>query len=398
MVAGQRRSELGSGSGGSARFVLEALLLTVLGFLPVFLVGALSVQINRDFDVGPAVLGLTTALFFLCAGVLATPAGRVVQRFTVQRSWTLTTTTSAVSLAVLAASPSYAVFVTGLVIGGVGNALSQPTANRILSQTVDGSRLGLAFGLKQGAVPGATLLAGLAVPSIALTVGWRWAFVAGAVLAVLAVAVPGWFRGESFSRGVDPARSRDTGLPKLAFLLLTLGVGFGAAASTAIAVFFVSSSVSVGLGAGTSGLVFAGCSLLGLLTRVGLGWLVDHRPQVRAYVLVANLMTIGSLGYLLLAANHEVVFIIGALVAFGAGWTWTGVFEFALVRDHRLSAAKASGSAQTGLLLGAAAGPVVFGVIAETQSQSAAWIIMGTLSLVAGLLVYVGSARVSTGR
>lgn len=37
-------------------------------------------------------------------------------------------------------------------------------------------------------MPAASLLGGLAVPALALTLGWQWAYVAGAVLAGLTVA------------------------------------------------------------------------------------------------------------------------------------------------------------------------------------------------------------------
>ena len=46
----------------------------------------------------------------------------------------------------------------------------------------------LAFGLKQSSVPLATFLSGLAIPFVALTLGWRWAFVLAAALAALLMA------------------------------------------------------------------------------------------------------------------------------------------------------------------------------------------------------------------
>jgi MFS family permease len=125
-----------------------------------------------------------------------------------------------------------------------------------------------------------------------------------------------------------------------------------------------------------------------------LGWLIDHYPRIQAYVLVASLMCFGSVGYALLATAQHSTFVVGAGVAFGAGWAWTGVFEFGVVRDHRMSAARASGSAQTGLLIGAAAGPMLFGLIAADQTRSMAWAAMGILSLVGGLLVLLASCLV----
>ena len=70
---------------------------------------------------------------------------------------------------------------------GLANAVSHPAANLSLAREVPAGRQGLSFGIKQAAIPVATLLAGLAVPTIAVTLGWRWAFAGGAALA-LAVA------------------------------------------------------------------------------------------------------------------------------------------------------------------------------------------------------------------
>src|SRR5205823_1137887 len=60
-------------------------------------------------------------------------------------------------------------------------------SNLTLARSVPAHRLGLSFGVKQAAIPLATLLAGAAVPAVALTVGWRWAYVIAAGLAVLAL-------------------------------------------------------------------------------------------------------------------------------------------------------------------------------------------------------------------
>ena len=70
-------------------------------------------------------------------------------------------------------------------------------------------RQGLSFGVKQAAIPVSTLLAGAAVPTVALTVGWRWAFVAAAVAALTALALvpaqaPGAGRAAATGTGRGP--------------------------------------------------------------------------------------------------------------------------------------------------------------------------------------------------
>ena len=58
--------------------------------------------------------------------------------------------------------------------------MGQLASNTSLSRQVPAGRQGLSFGVKQAAIPVSTLLAGAAVPVVALTVGWRWAFVLAA--------------------------------------------------------------------------------------------------------------------------------------------------------------------------------------------------------------------------
>ena len=65
-----------------------------------------------------------------------------------------------------------------LALGAAANALGQLASNAALAQHVPARRQGLSFGVKQAAIPVSTLLAGAAVPTVALTAGWRWAFVA----------------------------------------------------------------------------------------------------------------------------------------------------------------------------------------------------------------------------
>src|SRR5919106_2984679 len=70
-------------------------------------------------------------------------------------------------------------------VAGLGNALAQPAANQALAYGIPRGRQGLAFGVKQAAIPLASLLAGLDIRTVALSAGWRVAFVAGGMLPIL---------------------------------------------------------------------------------------------------------------------------------------------------------------------------------------------------------------------
>ena len=82
---------------------------------------------------------------------------------------------------------------------------------------------------------------------------------------------------------------------------------------------------------------------------MGVGWAIDCNPRRSSDILIANLLTIGAIGDRLLGSGTTRSFVLGALLAYGAGWAWVGLFEFAIVSDHRLSDSSVTGIAQTGL-------------------------------------------------
>ena len=71
----------------------------------------------------------------------------------------------------------------GLVVVG-GIAMTSAT-NLWLARAIGGRRIGLAFGIKQSGGPAAAMPAGLAVPTLATVVGWRWTFAAFGVFALV---------------------------------------------------------------------------------------------------------------------------------------------------------------------------------------------------------------------
>ena len=75
-----------------------------------------------------------------------------------------------------------------LAVAGLANAVTQPAINLFMADQVPRDRQGLAFGIKQSAIPAAVLVSGLALPLLALPLGWRPTFAICAPGA-LAVAV-----------------------------------------------------------------------------------------------------------------------------------------------------------------------------------------------------------------
>lgn len=370
--------------------VVSVIAVTTSGVLPVFLTGALSVQMRGDLHFGASGLGLAAGVAFLASAVASTPFGRVSERMGSRAAMRTAAVTSAAALAGIAAvAHSFAALLAWLVVGGAANGLAQPSSNAMVVERVGPARQGTAFAIKQAAIPTSTLLGGLAVPLVALTVGWRWAF-AGAAAGALAAAatVP----GPRTSRVEPPSGvARPTVLP---LLLLAAGAALGGAAGGTLGSFVTSSGVAFGLSAGAAGLVQAMGSAVSLAVRLGAGLIGDRRrmSHVHAITGVAAMMAAGAVGFGLMSFGRAGPYVAGACIAYGGAWAWPGLFNFAVTRRYPHFPAAATGITQTGVYMGGAVGPLLFGILAQRTSYATAWISAAGVAVAAAVVLASGRA------
>lgn len=356
------------------------------GVLPVFLTGALAVQIRHELHFDEGGLGLTVSAFFGAGALLSALGGRIAERLGPAGATRAAAALSAVALVLIGAlARSLPVLLVCLVLGGAANALAQPATNLLLAQRVPLERLGMAFGIKQSAIPIATLLGGLAVPTVALTVGWRWAFLGAAGFALMLVwSDPGSLPGELTRRGARRAAD-DTRVTTLA--LLGLGAGLGAAAAGTIGSFLVSAAVDSGISEGLAGALAFVCSAAGITTRMVAGARADRRGGGHL-VIVGMMLATGSLTYLVLATGVPLVIVPGGMAAYCLAWGWPGLFNLAVVRSNPGAPGAATGITQTGTYIGAVLGPLLFGFAVRTWSYPWAWFGSAVTSGLAALAVF----------
>jgi predicted MFS family arabinose efflux permease len=140
--------------------------------------------------------------------------------------------------------------------------------------------------------------------------------------------------------------------------------------------------------------LLAASSVVGLVGRVALGALVDRLPLDRLLT-VAAAVAAGAGGFGLLAAGRPAAVVVGGVAAFGAGWSWPGLFMYAVVRLREEAPAAATGVTQTGAYTGSALGPLLFGVVAEQASYGAAWLGSAALALAGAVALAVGRRLVT---
>lgn len=356
----------------------------IVSAMPAFLVGGSGIFLREEFGFGTSGLGLAVSTYFGCFALLAIWGGRLAERVGGGRSLKLTSGVSAlVLLGIATLADELWHLVALLAVGGLVNSVGEPSSNLVLARGVT-QRQAMMFGIKQMAMPIAALLAGASVPLVGLTVGWRWTFVIGAVLAVAAA----WLVSADLARP-QPRRAghqlRDGDSATAPLVALAVAAGIGTAAASALPPFLVSTAVEAGVALGTAGWLLTVGSLTAALVRPVVGWYTD-RPRGRALATVAAMMLGGAAGYALLASGSTSWLAIGSVLAFGLGWGWMGLLTFAVVRLNPNAPAAATGIMLAGAGGGAALGPVSFGVLVDVTSYRFAWTTVAVAALVAGVL------------
>jgi MFS family permease len=174
--------------------------------------------------------------------------------------------------------------------------------------------------------------------------------------------------------------------------VLAIGAALGLMGIGGLATFLVLYAVDIGFSAAAAGALLAVGSVLGISMRLVAGWNIDRR-EVGGFPTVAMFLILGAAGLALVASGVELLVVVGSLVAFTFGWGWSGLFTFSVVRANQAAPAASTAITQTGSFVGGAAGPALFGIIAEGVSFTAAWILMAIALLAAGVLVRFVSGR-----
>lgn len=371
---------------------------------PIFLVSALSPMISDDVGLDEAVIGVAMAVYMLAGATVSVPLGRMIDR----RGATVALRTGLVIVSVIGIGITVTVrgggaLIAWMILGGISIGFVDNGSARVISAVTPLRRQGLAFGIKEAAIPAAAMLAGTIVPILGDRVGWRVGFVGAAMLAAaVAFIVP---------RGIDqPQNVHDRAAPNRimhdatgtestssgdvsaataargALVGLALAAGLGGAAASAAATFLVSSSVDAGFSPGAAGTLLAVASAAGISVRVLLGVAADRMRDSELAILVTALL-LGAVGIIGLAFGSGTTLVLAAILALGAGWGWTGLMFFAAVRMVPAAPARAASTVLVGLAGGGGAGPLLFGPLVTSAGFTPAWIVTAMVMVIAASLV-----------
>lgn len=366
--------------------------------LPLLLAGTLAVQLRNDIGIEAKHIGVASALFFLCSSVFSVAAGTFTERVGWQWAIRVSSATSAAAFLLVAAfADSLWSFLPLFVIGSVNHAISGPAGNVAISTEMPVQRLGLLFGMKQSANPVANIVAGASVPLIGLTLGWRWAFVMGAVFPLLAIAAtfgsarpdqrPA-VRRRTKRRAAPTDLSRpdaDRRLRPLPIVSLALAGGFATSVAGSLGAYVVLSAVEAGISESTAGVYVMLAAATGLSARVVAGWWAD-RVGSSGIRPVAALLAVGVFGHLALASGEAALVLPATLIAYGAGWGWPGLLMYSIAHHYQGATGRVTGRIQVGMMLGGVVGPLLFAVLQSQWGYRAGWFSVASASALGAAL------------
>ena len=368
-------------AGSRPSLVISATVMaTVSTVLPGFLIGAMSVQVSAEMGVSEAAYGWGLGSFFGAAMLGSILLGRLSQRIGALSQTTLALGVSAAAqLALAATARSFGAVIGFLVVAGLCNAANQASVNLALAQA-QLPRLGLAVSIKQSGLPTATLLAGFAVPALALTVGWRWAYVASAGFALASLMMARAAAGSSTPRAAANGASAPKSSSRDLFGAATVGA-FLAFSAGSLNAWGVGSGVDAGLGEGAAGLFLSLGAATGITLRLICGWVSDTM-RARPFMVGGVTAMVGSAGMALLALRSPGFHVAAMLLAFGAGWIWPVFTNFGIVRANPEAAGAATGVTQMGIYVGVFVGPLFTGWIIEHSGYPLMWLAVAASSVI----------------
>ena len=374
--------------------LVSAVSSQTAAMFPAFALGALALQMGDELGFTEAGLGIAVAFFFLLAAVTSPHAGTLTDRLGPQRSLRVANICSGAALVAIAvAVHSYWVLLAALGVGAIGLTIAGPGTKTMVARGTPVRRHGLAFGVQAAAVPLSVLLAGLAVPAVGLTLGWRWAF--GIALAVPLTAFVVAPRYAALPERTVRTGGATRGLSQIDYgplNMIGLAAALGSAAATTMAAFFVSAATEAGLSEGLSGNLLAVASGLPIATRIAAGYMADRFESGHLRV-VSLLLGTSTLGYLAAATGSKVLVPLGAMFALGVGWAWSGLMVHSVIRAYRDSPGAATGMTSGGLNVGGVVGPLAFGLLVEHGSYTAGFLMIAACALMAAIAADLGRRR-----
>lgn len=361
----------------------------------LFVVSVLASVLIDEFSLSRFQLGLIGSLNTAVGAISAPWTGRFTDRIGARQSSIVAQLICVVGFVVMAIADSIAILILSAVILGIPQGWGNPTTNALIAERVPPGRRGVVTGIKQSGVQIGIVLAGVSLPVMADTIGWRAAmWVYAGVFACLAV-LPLLLPAEPLKLDASTSEAQTDGGPKRAYNMravwlialyaFLMGTG-GGAIGRFLALF---AEEEVGMTNRTAGLVLALTGVAGVISRVYAGRIAEHRiaPLRLLSILALIGSSVGLLLLLTLQVGSWLLWVVAVTFAVGhAAWNAVAMLAIILGVD-KSQAGRASGAVMFGFLGGLAIGSPVAGLaIDATDSYQPVWIAAFILALASSVV------------
>jgi MFS family permease len=379
----------------------STLLVQMVGTMSVLTLPAIGPAVDPSLDLGPARLGTFAALVYGAGLVSVLWVASRIERWGALRTSQACVLLCAGGLLLIASGRTWALML-GAVLIGLGYGPMTPASSVLLLSVAPPTRRNLVFSVKQTGVPIGGAAAGMVLPWVVLSTGWRGGPVLTAALCVLVLLLVSPLARRERRFGSPPAaaagwRSIVAPLRMMAgdraIAMLGLTAGCLSAVQTALSMHLVGAlDRGKGMSLLAAGLMLSTLQVSGIVGRLVSGWMSDRIGSATVLLVAqASLIAFGC-GAMSLASGHagparvEVIAVLAVILGVSAlGWNGTLVAEVA-VRAGAGTAASATSGVLCALSVGSVSGAYAFGAIAAGPGGYAA--AFATLVLPAGVAIW----------
>lgn len=370
-----------SNSGLPIALAMALIVMVGLDLRPgIASIGPLLPLLRADFHLSNAAVAVLTALPPLVMGLLALPAPWLADRLGLSRTVFLALALVSVATLVRAFSPSVPLLFAGTIAVSIGIAVAGALIGGFVKARFP-DRAALFMGIYAMSLGfGSTLAAGLTLPLVGLTEGWR--ITSGLWALPGAFAILAWWGLTRRGHHAAPKAQSPARLPlrnKTAWVIATYG-----AANSILFFGFLAWIVPIftDLGAANPGLILTSFTL-GFMLGNPLPGLIDHKDR-RPQIALAGALALAGIVGIALVPSLPLVFV--PMLAFGIGASFT--LGMTLPLDRAPDAHQATGWNAMTLAFGygiGAVGPLMVGVLHDLSGGYA--LPLAAMAAVAALML-----------
>ncbi len=375
-------------------FAVVATMAMMIGTLLPFAVPALAPFILPELGFSRAQLGSLVTAFFLVSALVSPAVGSSVDRFGGWHMMLSVFAVGVISFVGVALSPSYTWMIAVMAFAGIANALTNPSTNQVIGSYVAVGHRGTIVGIKQSGVQVGATVSGLALPSLAILIGWRISVASLTILAALGFLIGLAARPNTWpenGRHAVTLPSSPRPGPNMRWLVVyAFLMGSGVVVTHTYIVLFAHEQL--GVSAAWAGRSMGVLGAAAVIARIGWARLAERRSSpVRVLTLLATIAT-GASTLLITAPTWGGAWLLWpAVVGLGASASaWNSVGMLAIIdQDDGASTGRTSGRVLSGFFAGNVASPIAFGSLIDA---------IGTYQPAWGILVVIYAAAAMIAR